>query len=65
VTKGQKVLIHDDLLATGGSAGAAAHLIEKCGGEVIGFNFLVELEFLEGRNKLNKLSENTISLVQY
>ncbi|NCA22712.1 MAG: adenine phosphoribosyltransferase [Crocinitomicaceae bacterium] len=41
VQAGQRVLIHDDLLATGGSAEAAAALIEKCGGKVAGFNFLV------------------------
>ncbi|MBU2018407.1 MAG: adenine phosphoribosyltransferase [Bacteroidetes bacterium] len=65
VSKNQKVLIHDDLLATGGSADAAAHLIRKCGGQVVGFNFLVELEFLEGNKKLNNHSENIVSLVKY
>ena len=65
VTKNQNVLIHDDLLATGGSAFAAAHLIEKCGGKVVGFNFLVELDFLEGRNKLNTLTSDTYSLINY
>ena len=44
VMDGQNVLIHDDLLATGGSADAAAELIKKCGGEVYGFNFLVALD---------------------
>ena len=65
VQHGDKVLIHDDLLATGGSAAAAAELIRKCGGEVAGFNFLVELEFLEGRNKLMPYSENISNLVAY
>lgn len=65
VQAGDKVLIHDDLLATGGSAAAAAELIRKCGGEVAGFNFLVELEFLEGRNKLMPYSENITNLVAY
>lgn len=65
VQTGDKVLIHDDLLATGGSAAAAAELIRKCGGEVAGFNFLVELEFLEGRNKLMPYSENITNLVAY
>lgn len=65
VQNGDKVLIHDDLLATGGSAAAAAELIRKCGGEVAGFNFLVELEFLEGRNKLMSYSENISNLVAY
>ena len=46
---GQRVLIIDDLLATGGTAAAAARLVEKIGGEVVGFQFLVELAFLAGR----------------
>jgi adenine phosphoribosyltransferase len=61
----QKVLIHDDLLATGGSAEAAAHLIEKSGGEVAGFNFLVGLDFLNGEEKLKKFSHNISSFVNY
>lgn len=65
VQKGQRVLIHDDLLATGGSAEAAAALIEKCGGEVAGFNFLVGLSFLNGEEKLNKYSENISSLISF
>lgn len=65
VSKGQRVLIHDDLLATGGSAAAAASLIQKCGANVAGFSFLVELDFLEGRNKLNHFTEEVNSLVNY
>lgn len=65
IKKGQKVLIHDDLLATGGSAEAAARLIEKCGGEVMGFNFLVGLDFLGGKSKLNAISNNITNLVTY
>jgi adenine phosphoribosyltransferase len=61
----QRVLIHDDLLATGGSAEAAAALIEKCGGKVAGFNFLVGLSFLNGDNKLIPYSENISSLVTF
>ena len=52
ITKGQKVLIHDDLLATGGTAQAAASLIQEIGGTVVGFLFLIELEELEGKKKL-------------
>jgi len=63
VAPGQRVLIHDDLLATGGSAEAAAHLIHKGGGVVAGFDFLVELEFLNGAEKLRKLSDNITNLV--
>jgi adenine phosphoribosyltransferase len=65
IKPGQKVLIHDDLLATGGSASAAAELIQKCGGEVFGFNFLVSLSFLDGTKKLQNYSKNTINLVSY
>lgn len=65
VTEGQKVLIHDDLLATGGSAEAAAKLIQKAGAEVAGFNFLVELEFLNGATKLTPISNNIINLASY
>ena len=65
VKPGQKVLIHDDLLATGGSADAAAELVKKCGGEIYGFHFLVALEFLNGNEKLEKHSSNIINLVRY
>ncbi len=61
----QKVLIHDDLLATGGSAEAAAHLIIKSGGEVAGFNFLVSLDFLQGDRKIKNFSDNICSFVNY
>ncbi len=49
---GARVLIHDDLLATGGTALALAELVEGLGGTVVGCAFLVELEFLEGRRRL-------------
>ena len=65
VKEGQKVLIHDDLLATGGSADAAAELIKKCGGIIYGFHFLVELDFLKGNEKLKEHSSNIINLVRY
>ena len=58
VQANQRVLIHDDLLATGGSASAAAELIQKSGAEVAGFSFLVELSFLEGQEKLKNYSSN-------
>lgn len=61
----QRVLIHDDLLATGGSAEAAAWLIEKSGGEVAGFNFLVSLDFLNGEEKIKNFSDNITNLVAY
>ena len=65
ISPGDRILIHDDLLATGGSAAAAAELIQKCQGIVAGFNFLVELEFLAGRNKLQTYSYHISNLVQY
>ncbi len=65
VSEQQNVLIHDDLLATGGSAEAAAHLIQKSGGKVAGFNFLVSLEFLNGDEKLRQFSDNITSFVSY
>jgi adenine phosphoribosyltransferase len=65
LSPGDRILIHDDLLATGGSAAAAAELIQKCQGVVAGFNFMVELQFLEGREKLKTYSENISNLVQY
>ena len=52
VLPGKRVLIVDDLLATGGTAAAAAHLVEKLGGKVIGLAFLIELRALDGRKKL-------------
>jgi len=65
ISKGQRVLIHDDLLATGGSAHAATQLIKKCGGEIVGLNFLVELQFLKGREKLTEYEDSIITLVNY
>lgn len=52
VAPGQNVVIVDDLLATGGTAAASAHLVEQLGGKVVGIVFLVELGFLAGRSKL-------------
>jgi len=52
ITKGERVVLIDDLLATGGTAAAAARLIEKMGGELVEAQFLIELEFLNGREKL-------------
>ncbi|MBM3795313.1 MAG: adenine phosphoribosyltransferase [Acidobacteria bacterium] len=53
VAPGQRVLIVDDVLATGGTAGAVAQLVEKLGGTVAGFAFVIELDFLNGRKKLD------------
>ncbi|HLG59354.1 MAG TPA: adenine phosphoribosyltransferase [Vicinamibacterales bacterium] len=63
VEKGQRVLIVDDVLATGGTAAAAAQLVRKLGGDLHGLAFLIELEFLNGRSKLG--SEGVFSVLQY
>ena len=65
IRKDWNVVLHDDLLATGGTAAAAAELIEKLGGRVSAFAFLIELEFLNGTKTLKKYSDKMISLVKY
>lgn len=59
------VIIHDDLLATGGTAEAAAKLIQMQKANVAGFNFVVELDFLKGKEKLMPYSKEIFSLVNY
>ena len=63
--KDWNVLIHDDLLATGGTAEAAAQLVKQLGANVSGFSFVVELGFLNGKEKLKTHSNNIICLAQY
>ena len=63
VGKGERVLIVDDLIATGGTIVAACNLIRKLGGEVAGLAFLVELSFLGGRNKLKEF--DVFSIISY
>jgi adenine phosphoribosyltransferase len=63
VEKGQRVLIVDDVLATGGTAHATMQLVKKLGGDLHGMAFLIELLFLEGRKKLP--GENVFSVLQY
>lgn len=65
IKKRQKVLIHDDLLATGGTAECVAKLVTKLGAEVAGFSFIVNLEFLEGVKKLNPYSSNLFAAAAY
>ncbi len=65
IMSGQRVLVHDDLLATGGTAVAAAELIKISGGEVAGFSFLVELGFLKGGENLVHYDAEIHSLVKY
>ena len=63
ISKGDKVLLHDDLLATGGTAEASCKLIEKLGGEIVQISFIIELTFLKGREKLKPYDVR--SLVTY
>ena len=65
IKKGQNVLIHDDLLATGGTAKASAELIKKIGGNIAGFSFLVELSFLRGRANLERINKEIQALVSF
>lgn len=63
--KGAKVLIVDDLLATGGTTQAVAGLVEKMGGEIVGIAFVIELTFLKGREKLNKFQVTSLIKDEY
>ena len=61
--EGQRILIVDDVLATGGTARAAAGLVKRVGGQLVGLSFLIELNFLKGREKL--AGETVHSVLQY
>ncbi|MBD0339023.1 MAG: adenine phosphoribosyltransferase [Thermoleophilia bacterium] len=63
ISAGQRVIVHDDVLATGGTARAKCELVEQLGGEVAGVAFIISLEFLEGRKRLE--GYDVYSLVQY
>jgi adenine phosphoribosyltransferase len=63
IHKGQRVVIVDDVLATGGTARAVAELVEKVGGEVVALGFLMELDFLKGRDKLT--GYEVVSVLRY
>ena len=65
IKPGSNILIHDDLLATGGTAAAASEIVKMQGAEVIGFSFLVILQFLNAEEKLKPYSENIIGLANY
>jgi adenine phosphoribosyltransferase len=60
---GSRVLIHDDVLATGGTSKAMAKLVEQLGGEVVGLAFIIELDFLNGRDKI--ADYDVFSLIHY
>ncbi len=63
ISRGQRALVIDDLLAIGGTLSAAAHLVEACGGEVVRLAVVIELGFLNGRSKLE--GRDVVSLIQY
>ena len=63
ILSGERILLHDDVLATGGTAKAACELITALGGEIVQCNFLIELDFLNGREKLSNY--NVTSLINY
>jgi adenine phosphoribosyltransferase len=63
--KGQRVLIHDDLLATGGTVVAATKLIQQLEAELLGYSFIISLDFLNGRERLKPYSEKVFSLASY
>jgi adenine phosphoribosyltransferase len=63
IVSGQRVLVHDDVLATGGTARAKVDLVEQLGGEVVGLAFIISLEFLNGRERLEGYDVH--SLIQY
>jgi adenine phosphoribosyltransferase len=65
IAKGSKVLLHDDLLATGGTAFAACELIKSLGASVSATTFLVNLSFLDGKRKLQGITDNIIYLAEY
>ncbi|MDP2209389.1 MAG: adenine phosphoribosyltransferase [Bacteroidota bacterium] len=63
IVPAENILLHDDLLATGGTINAACNLIEKLGGKIAGISFLIELSFLNGRKLLDKYDVH--SLISY
>jgi adenine phosphoribosyltransferase len=63
ILPGEKILLHDDLLATGGTMGASARLVERLGGSIVGYSFLIELMFLKGRARL--ANGDVFSLLKY
>lgn len=65
IHSGQRVLVHDDLLATGGTAAATSELVATQGAQVVGFTFLVELVALGGRKRIEPYSDHFVQLVSY
>ena len=65
IQKGWNVVVHDDLLATGGTACAASELMQQLGAKVAAFAFIISLDFLNGNERLEKYSKEIISLKRY
>jgi adenine phosphoribosyltransferase len=65
ILPGQKVLIHDDLLATGGTVNAATRLIQQLNGEIAGYAFVISLDFLKGKETLKQQTSNIVSLISF
>ncbi len=65
VGRGAKTLIVDDLLATGGTASATARLLDRVGADIVGFAFLIELSFLDGRKTLEELGHEVTAFIKY
>ena len=65
VKPGMRVMVHDDLLATGGTAAAAAELVRMQGGIVTAFSFLIELSFLNGMDRLKNYNAHVVNLITY
>lgn len=65
VLPGQRVLVHDDLLATGGTVIAASKLIQQLDAEIAAFSFIIGLDFLKGKERLHPFSPNTFTLASY
>ncbi|MEO1023578.1 MAG: adenine phosphoribosyltransferase [Bacteroidota bacterium] len=63
IQKGENVLIHDDLVATGGTAAAATRLVERLGGKVVGYSFIIELAFLKGTEHLKSVPVHSILVI--
>lgn len=63
IRPGEHILVHDDLLATGGTAAATCRIVEQMKGSIVGLSFLIELSFLKGRERLKPY--NIFSLIQY
>ena len=65
VARGERVLVVDDLIATGGTAGAAIHLVEEMGGEVVEACFVIDLPDLGGRRRLEERGHRVFALMEF